>query len=82
MGSAQSYRAGLSISEKFESPDKFNHCTVRLNTNDVIVRLRNKTMKTFFLLQMFRSPMGYLASIMFRMPRQYFYGVSRDLKSN
>ena len=31
MGSAQSYRAGLSISEKFESPDVFNHCIVRLN---------------------------------------------------
>ena len=30
MGSAQSYRAGLSISEKFESPDVFNHCIVRL----------------------------------------------------
>ena len=26
----------------------------------------------FFLVQMFSSPMGYLASIMFRMPRQYF----------
>ena len=25
---------------------------------------------------MFYSPMGYLAS---KMPRQYFYGVSRDL---
>ena len=26
----------------------------------------------FFLVQMFSSPKGYLASIMFRMPRQYF----------
>ena len=26
----------------------------------------------FSLVQMFSSPMGYLASIMFRMPRQYF----------
>ena len=26
----------------------------------------------FFLVQMFSSPMGYLACIMFRMPRQYF----------
>ena len=40
MGSAQSYRARLSISEKFESPDVFNHCIVRLNKNDVIVRLK------------------------------------------
>ena len=40
MGSAQSYRAGLSISEKFESPDVFNHCIVRLNKNDVLVRLK------------------------------------------
>ena len=40
MGSAQSYRAGLSISEKFESPDVFNHCIVRLHKNDVIVRLK------------------------------------------
>ena len=32
--------------------------------------LGNKTVKTFyFLVQMFSSPMGYLASIMFRMPR-------------
>ena len=38
MGSAQSYRARLSISEKFESPDVFNYCIVRLNKNDVIVR--------------------------------------------
>ena len=42
MGSAQSYRAGLSISEKFESPDVFNHCIVRLNKNDVIVRNFNQ----------------------------------------
>ena len=34
--------------------------------------LGNKTLKTFFLVQMFSSPMGYLASIMFRMLRQYF----------
>ena len=35
--------------------------------------LGNKTVKTFFfVVQMFSSPMGYLASIMFRMPRQYF----------
>ena len=40
MGSAQSYRAGLSISEKFESPYVFNHCLVRLNKNYVIVRLK------------------------------------------
>ena len=40
MGSAQLYRAGLSISEKFESPDVFNHCIARLNKNDVIVRLK------------------------------------------
>ena len=40
MGSAQSYRAGLSVSEKFESPDVFNHYIVRLNKNDVIVRLK------------------------------------------
>ena len=40
MGSAQAYRAGLSISENFESPDVFNHCIVRLNKNDVIVRLK------------------------------------------
>ena len=40
MGSAQSYRAGLSISEKFQSPDALNHCIVRLNKNDVIVRLK------------------------------------------
>ena len=40
MGSAQSYRAGLSISEKFESPDVFNHFRVRLNKNDVIMRLK------------------------------------------
>ena len=40
MGSAQSYRAGLSISVKFESPDVFNHCIVRLNKNDVIARLK------------------------------------------
>ena len=39
MGSAQSYRASLSISEKFESHDVFNHCIVRLNKNDDIVRL-------------------------------------------
>ena len=38
-------------------------------------------MKTlFFLFQIFSSPMGYLASIMFQMPRQYSKGVSRDLK--
>ena len=42
MGPAQSYRAGLSISEKFESPDVFNHCIVRLNKNDVIVRLNSR----------------------------------------
>ena len=40
MGSAQSYRAGLSISDKFESPDVFNHRIVRLNKNDIIVRLK------------------------------------------
>ena len=40
MGSAQLYCAGLSISEKFESLDVFNHCIVRLNKNDVIVRLK------------------------------------------
>ena len=40
MESAQSYRAGLSIAEKFESPDVFNHCIVRLNKNDAIVRLK------------------------------------------
>ena len=40
MGSAQLYRAGLPISEKFESPDVFNDCIVRLNKNDVIVRLK------------------------------------------
>ena len=35
--------------------------------------LENKTVKIFFfLIQMFSSPMGYLASIIFRMPRQYF----------
>ena len=34
--------------------------------------LWNKTVKTFILVQMFSSPMGYLASIMFRKPRQYF----------
>ena len=28
---------------------------------------------------MFHSPIGYLASILFLMPRQYFYGVSRYL---
>ena len=33
----------------------------------------------FFLVQMFCSPMGYLASIMFLMPRQYFYLVSKYL---
>ena len=43
MGSAQSYRAGLSLSEKFESPDVFNHCIVRLSKkNDVIVRLNSR----------------------------------------
>ena len=36
-------------------------------------------MKTFFLVQMFYSPIGYLASIMFLMPCQYFYLVSRYL---
>ena len=36
-------------------------------------------METFFLYQMAKSPMGYLA-ILFLMPRQYFYGVSRYLK--
>ena len=36
----------------------------------------------FFLVQMFSSPMGYLASIMFWTPRQYFEGVSRDLNFN
>ena len=40
MGSAQPHRAGLSISEKFESLDVFNHCIVRLNKNDAIVRLK------------------------------------------
>ena len=40
MGPAQSYRAGLSNSEKFESPGVFNHCIVRLNKNDVIVTLK------------------------------------------
>ena len=40
MGSAQSYHAGLSISEKFEAPDIFNHGIVRLNKNDAIVRLK------------------------------------------
>ena len=40
MGSAQSYRAGLRISEKSESPDEFNHCIMRINKNDVIVRLK------------------------------------------
>ena len=40
MRSAQSCRAGLSISEKFESPDAFNHYRVRLNKNDIIVRLK------------------------------------------
>ena len=35
--------------------------------------LGNKTVKkVFFLVQMLRGPVGYLASIMFRMPRQYF----------
>ena len=34
--------------------------------------LGNKTVKTFFLVQMFSSPMDYLASIMFLMPHQYF----------
>ena len=37
---SKSYRAGLSISEKFESPDLFNHCIVKLNKNDAIVRLK------------------------------------------
>ena len=34
MGSAQSHRAYLTIFEKFESPDAFNHCIVRLSKND------------------------------------------------
>ena len=43
----------------------------------------NKNGENFlFLVQMFSSPMGYLASIMFRMPRQYFYGKSRDLNES
>ena len=42
MGSAQSYRAGLSISETFESPDVFNYCKVRQNKNDVIVKLNSR----------------------------------------
>ena len=42
MGSAQSYLAGLSISEKFESFDVFNHCIGRLNKNVVIVRLKKR----------------------------------------
>ena len=33
-------------------------------------------MKTFFLVQTFYKSMGYLASIMFRIPRQYFHLVS------
>ena len=33
--------------------------------------LGNKMVKTFFLVQMNSSPMDYLASIMFLMPRQY-----------
>ena len=44
-GSVQSYRARLSISEKFESPDVFNHCIVRLNKNDVIVRQNSQNFK-------------------------------------
>ena len=40
MESAQLYRAGLSISEEFESPDVFNHCIMALNKNDVMVRLK------------------------------------------
>ena len=36
--------------------------------------------KTYFLVQTFYSPMGYLGSIMVLMPRQYFYLVSRYLK--
>ena len=41
--------------------------------------LENKTVKSFFFLAlMFYSPTGYLASRMFWMPRQYFYGVSKD----
>ena len=31
----------------------------------------------FFLVQMFYNPIGYLACIMFYMPRQYFYLISR-----
>ena len=40
MRSAESHRAGLSIYEKFESHDVFNHFIERLNKNDVIVRLK------------------------------------------
>ena len=35
----QPNRAGLSISEKFESPDVFNYCIVRLNNKRAMMAL-------------------------------------------
>ena len=40
---------------------------------------RKQNGENFFLVQMFHSPMGYLASIMFLMSCQYSYSVSKYL---
>ena len=57
------YEGDMNINRKFEN--KY----VEIQKTDF---LGNKTVKKNFLVQMLYNPMGYLASIMFWMPRQYF----------
>ena len=62
---ARLYTGDMHLNSKDE-----NMYEEKKNNNDF---LGNKTVKTFFLLvQMFSTPLCYLASIMFRIPRQYF----------
>ena len=50
---------------RYESAGNMNLNRKMKKYVDIKMILGNKTVKTFFLVQMFYSPMGYLASIMF-----------------